>query len=98
MEDIRQETLCRVLRAAREKNEVADGRKLGAYVCGVCNYVTLELTRGENKNEGPDGDSNRRPDPTQDDPDASLIDNERRPTGQTPLADPENRDRHLLAA
>ena len=98
MEDIRQETLCRVLRAAREKNEVADARKLGAYVCGVCNYVTLELTRGENKYETTERDFDERPDPTQDDPDATLIDEERRRDVQTTLAELDDRDRNLLRA
>ena len=98
MEDIRQETLCRVLRAAREKNEVADARKLGAYVCGVCNYVTLELTRGENKYEAAERDFDERPDPTQDDPDTPLIDEERRRDVQTTLAELDDRDRDLLRA
>jgi RNA polymerase sigma-70 factor, ECF subfamily len=98
MEDIRQETLCRVLRAAREKNEVADARKLGAYVCGVCNYVTLELTRGENKYEAAERDFDERPDPRQADPDAPLIDEERRRDVQTTLAELDDRDRDLLRA
>ena len=98
IEDIRQETLCRVLRAAREKNEVADARKLGAYVCGVCNYVTLELTRGENKYEAAERDFDERPDPMQDDPDAPLINEERRRDVQTTLAELDDRDRDLLRA
>src|SRR5436309_12756743 len=98
MEDIRQETLCRVLRAAREKNEVADARKLGAYVCGVCNYVTLELTRGENKYETTEHDFRERPDPKQDDADATLIDEELRRDVDTTLAGVDDRDRNLLRA
>jgi RNA polymerase sigma-70 factor (ECF subfamily) len=97
LEDIRQETLCRVLRAVREKNEVADARKLGAYVCGVCNYVTLELTRGENKYEAAERDFDELPDPTQD-PDAPLIDEDRRRDVQRTLAELEDRDRNLLRA
>ena len=98
MEDIRQETLCRVLRAAREKNEVADGRKLGAYVCGVCNFVTLELTRGENKYEAAERDFDERPNPVECDPDASLIDEQRRRDVEKTLAELDDRDRNLLRA
>jgi len=97
IEDIRQETLCRVLRAAREKNGVVDARKLGAYVCGVCNYVTLELTRRENKYEGTERDFDERPDLTQD-ADAHLIDEQRRRDVQKTLAQLEDRDRNLLRA
>lgn len=97
MEDIRQETLCRVLKAARDKNGLADARKLGAYVCGVCHNVTLELTRGENKYEAAERDFDQRSDPTQD-PDAPLIDKERRRDVQKTLAQLDDRDRNLLRA
>ena len=60
--------------------------------------VTLELTRGENKYEAAERDFDERPDPTQDDPDASLIDDERRRDVQTTLAELEDRDRKLLSA
>ncbi len=98
MEDIRQETLCRVLRAAREKNEVADARKLGAYVCGVCNFVTLELTRGETKYEPAERDFDERADPSQNDPDVPLINEQRRRDVEKTLAELEDRDRNLLRA
>ena len=42
VEDIRQETLCRVLRILREKGGIEDARKLGAFVSAVCHYVTAE--------------------------------------------------------
>ena len=46
-EDIRQETIYRVLRTIREKDGLEDARKLGAFVSGVCHYVTVELSRSE---------------------------------------------------
>src|SRR6266516_525413 len=46
VEDVRQETLLRVLRIVRR-----DGGKyperFGAFVCAVCNSVMMELVRGE---------------------------------------------------
>lgn len=45
LEDIRQETLSRVLTAIREHNDLEDARKFGAFVSGVCHYVTVEFLR-----------------------------------------------------
>jgi len=97
MEDIRQETLCRVLRAVREKSEVADARKLGAYVCGVCNFVALELIRREVRYDAAERDFDERPDPSRD-ADDLLIDEQRRREVQKTLAELEDRDRNLLRA
>jgi RNA polymerase sigma-70 factor (ECF subfamily) len=97
LEDIRQETLCRVLRAVREKNEIEDARKLGAFVAGVCHYVTVELSRSENRYEPSERDFDERPD-TAESPDAPLINEQRRQEVQKVLAKLENRDRKLLRA
>jgi RNA polymerase sigma factor (sigma-70 family) len=97
VEDIRQETLCRVLRAVREKNEVADARKLGAFVCGVCHYTAIELTRGESKYQASEHDFDECPGAAQD-PDATLIDEQRRREVRKVLAKLENRDRNVLRA
>src|SRR5713226_9183366 len=52
IEDIRQETLLRVLRIVR-KSGVEHPERFGAFVSGVCNNVIMELVRGEMRYEGP---------------------------------------------
>jgi RNA polymerase sigma-70 factor (ECF subfamily) len=51
IEDIRQETLLRVLRIVRGAG-VEHPERFGAFVCGVCGNVMLELLRGETRHEG----------------------------------------------
>jgi len=97
LEDIRQETLCRVLRAIREKNGIEDARKFGAFVSGVCHYVTVELSRSENRYEPPERDFDEQLDKTED-PDTPLINEERRKQVQKVLSKLERRDRKLLRA
>jgi RNA polymerase sigma factor (sigma-70 family) len=96
-EDIRQETLCRVLRTLREKNGIEDARKLGAFVSAVCHYVTVELSRSESRYEPAPDDFEERAD-TSYPPDVSLINEERRRQVKKILAKLEDRDRKLLRA
>lgn len=97
LEDIRQETLCRVLKAVREKEgAVDDPRKFGAFVNGVCHYVTAELTRAEHRYLAVDDDLDP-PDRSQD-LNAPLIDDDRRREVQKVLARLDDRDRRLLRA
>jgi RNA polymerase sigma factor (sigma-70 family) len=51
IEDIRQETLLRVLRIVR-KAGVEHPERFGAFVSGVCNNVMMELLRREMRHEG----------------------------------------------
>ena len=97
LEDIRQETLCRVLRTLREKNGIEDARKLGAFVSAVCHYVTVELSRSEKRYE-PAADDFADLADTSHDPDAPLINEERRREVKKILAKLEDRDRKLLRA
>ena len=97
VEDIRQETLCRVLRTLREKGGIEDARKLGAFVSAVCHYVTAELIRSEKRYETPTQDFEERADPGHD-LDAPLINEERRRQVKKILAKLEDRDRKLLRA
>src|SRR5260221_13378068 len=46
VEDIRQETLLRVLRIVRNAG-AKHPERVGAFVCAVCNNVMMELARGE---------------------------------------------------
>src|SRR5580692_4708473 len=51
IEDIRQETLLRVLQTVR-KAGVEHPERFGAFVIGVCSNVMMELFRGETRHEG----------------------------------------------
>src|SRR5882672_1324725 len=51
IEDIRQETLLRVLQIVRKKG-VEHPERFGAFVCAVCNNVLMEQVRGEMRHEG----------------------------------------------
>jgi RNA polymerase sigma factor (sigma-70 family) len=98
IEDIRQETILRVLRTIREKNGLEDARKLGAFVSGVCHYVTVELSRSEGRYEAPDRDFEDHMDVAQRDPDSRLISDERAKQVRKILAKLDDRDRKLLRA
>jgi RNA polymerase sigma-70 factor (ECF subfamily) len=50
IEDIRQETLLRVLQIVRKKG-VEHPERFGAFVSAVCNNVQMELIRGETRHE-----------------------------------------------
>jgi RNA polymerase sigma factor (sigma-70 family) len=97
-EDIRQETIYRVLRTLREKDGLEDARKLGAFVSGVCHYVAVELSRSEGRYETPDRDFDEQMDVAQKNPDACLISEERRKEVRKILAKLDDRDRKLLRA
>src|SRR5712691_8831893 len=51
IEDIRQETLLRVLRIVRKKG-IEHPERFGAFVSGVCGNVMMELLRGEMRHAG----------------------------------------------
>ena len=51
VDDIRQEVFLRVFRAIRSETGVRDGRKLGAFVNGVCNNVLHESFRVGSRTE-----------------------------------------------
>ncbi len=96
-EDIRQETLCRVLSALREKDGVEDPRKFGAYVNGVCHFVSVELSRSESRYQPAERDLEEQQD-TRNAPDAPLVNAQRRVLVRKVLARLDQRDRGLLRA
>src|SRR5579862_1091130 len=49
IEDIRQETLLRVLRYLRSEKQLTNPERLGGFVHGVCQKVTLELWRSHTR-------------------------------------------------
>jgi RNA polymerase sigma-70 factor, ECF subfamily len=49
IEDVRQETFARVLRAIRQESTIQQPERLGAFVNSVCNNVLLEQHRARNR-------------------------------------------------
>jgi RNA polymerase sigma-70 factor, ECF subfamily len=95
LEDIRQETLCRVLCAVRKEGGVEDPKKFGAFVSGVCHWVTVEHYRTEGRFEQAEGESEQPADPKQD-PDVPLINEQRKRQVRDVLSRLDSRDRRIL--
>ena len=93
IEDIRQETLLRVLRIVRKKG-VDHPERFGAFVCKVCHNVMLELVRGEMRYEIADPEF-EPPDLTVD-LDASLVTQQTRRQVEAVLNDLPAKDREIL--
>src|SRR6266849_2319353 len=74
-EDIRQETLLRVLQIVR-KDGVQHPERFGALVSAVCNNVQMELIRGEMRHEKSESEFESSDDTI--DLDAPLVDQQRR--------------------
>jgi RNA polymerase sigma-70 factor (ECF subfamily) len=98
IEDIRQETLMRVLEILREGPGVARPDRFGAFVNGVCNNVMRELQRLDERAEPWDEQSAEEPiDPTVD-LDAELINDEMKRVIQQVFAVMPQKDRNILQA
>jgi RNA polymerase sigma-70 factor (ECF subfamily) len=93
VEDIRQETLLRVLRIVRNAG-VKHPERLGAFVNGVCNNVMMELIRDETRHES----SAVEFEPADDKVDLQLllIDQQRWQQVKSMLEQLPERDRELL--
>jgi len=93
VEDIRQETLLRVLRVVQHGG-VAHPERFGAFVCAVCNNVTMELVRGEMRHESSAYEF--EPADVRVDLDAPLVTQQRRRQVDRILEELPDRDRELL--
>jgi RNA polymerase sigma-70 factor, ECF subfamily len=93
IEDIRQETLLRVLQIVRKRG-VEHPERFGAFVSAVCNNVLLEQVRAEARHESADPES----DPADEsiDLDAPLVSQQRRRQVESVLAELPDKDRDLL--
>lgn len=94
-EDIRQETLFRVLKTLRQGTEVHHPERFGAFVNAICNNVLLEFLRKEGKHPpSPEGTA----EPTDDriDLDRSLITEQRKRAVAEVLDGLASKDRELL--
>ncbi len=92
IEDVKQETFLRVLKALRQKKAIANPQALGSYVNSVCNNVLFELYRSEAKIADPPED---RPAEGKD-AEAGLVDEEDRVEVRRVLEQMPEKDRKIL--
>ena len=64
VEDIKQETFLRVLKAVRSENGIREPERLGAFVNSVCNNVLMEFYRSSSRTEQTDENAPDPPDRT----------------------------------
>jgi RNA polymerase sigma-70 factor, ECF subfamily len=93
IEDIRQETLLRVLRIVRDAG-IENPKRFGAFVCGVCNNVMMELVRSEMRHHTPACKLEQADDRV--DLEAPLVTQQRRRQVNSLLEELPERDRELL--
>jgi RNA polymerase sigma-70 factor, ECF subfamily len=93
-EDVRQETLFRVLKALRQGSGVAQPERFGAFVNSVCNNVVLEFGRKRTESQ----DSENAPEAPDDrvDIQAALITKERKRLVAKVLDELAPKDREIL--
>lgn len=93
-EDIKQETLLRVLQTLRNKGGIEHPERFGAFVNAVSNNVMLELLRGERRHDQLDEGAD--PPDRSVDLDAPLVTGERKRHVAEVLAELPEKDRTLL--
>ena len=95
IEDIRQETLLRVIRTFRSGRAIEHPERFGAFVNAVCNNVMKELIRKEYRH---DPISDGAPEPHDDtvDLDRPLVNEERKHLVESILAELPSRDQQVL--
>ena len=92
IEDVKQETFLRVLKAIRQKSAIANPQALGSFVNSVCNNVLFELYRSESKiAEAPEDRAAEGKDA-----EAEMVDEEDRSQVRQVLADLPEKDRKIL--
>ena len=97
IDDIRQETLMRVLVILREGRGVKRPERFGAFVNGVCNNVVRELCRLDGREEPWDANMEDPTDPTVD-LDANLVNADAKREIQLVFAQLPEKDRTILKA
>ena len=98
IEDIRQETLLRVLRAVQAPLGIREPERLGAFVNSVCNNVLLEFLRSDKRHRPTEDEPDARPEDTPSDPEAELMSRERKELVRRILEELPSRDRQILRA
>jgi len=97
IDDIRQETFVRVLKAVRAEGGVRNAKTLGAFVNSVCNNVLQEHYRSTSRIEPSDDAIAERPDHSID-LEGALVTQETREQVRDVLAKLPDKDRRLLRA
>ncbi len=97
IEDVRQETLTRVLVVLRQGPGVDRPERFGAFVNGVCNNVVRELCRSDGRDEPWDETTPEPLDPTVD-LDAALVNADTKREIEQVMAELPDRDRGILQA
>ena len=97
VEDLKQETLLRVLKSIRSENSLREAEKLGAYVNTTCNYVLLEHFR-VGKRESPLEEDKHDPPDASVDLDRGVSDGETQERVRVALEKLDKKDRNLLRA
>src|SRR4051794_33795030 len=95
IDDVRQETLLRVLLALKRRNSLQDAAKLGAFVNSVCNNLLFELYRRESKHKTIDIEGHDPLD-SRSDAESELVTEERRREVRQVLGELPVKDRELL--
>lgn len=95
VDDVRQETLLRVLTALKKRNSLQDAAKLGAFVNAVCNNLLFELYRRDSKQKTVDLEGHDPLDSRQD-AESELVTEERRQGVRDVLRELPVKDRELL--
>jgi RNA polymerase sigma-70 factor (ECF subfamily) len=97
IEDVRQETLLRVLQILRNKGGVEHPERFGAFVNSVSNNVLMEFCRMERRHD-PMDEHLSEPEDTTVDMDAPLINQDTKRQVQRVLNELPEKDRRLLVA
>jgi RNA polymerase sigma-70 factor, ECF subfamily len=97
LDDLKQETLVRVLENLRKNGGVEHPERFGAFVNAVCNYVLMESYRAAKRNQ-PLGEAQERLPDLNIDLDASLVDGDKKKLVADILAKLSEQDRELLRA
>ena len=98
VEDVRQETLLRVLRTLRAPGGLRDPGALGAFVSSVCTNVLRESGRSLARHDAPPDDADAIPDVLTPGPETQLMTTERQDAVRRVLDSLPPRDRELLRA
>ncbi|MCC6858107.1 MAG: sigma-70 family RNA polymerase sigma factor [Bryobacterales bacterium] len=94
LEDIKQETLLRVIKALRRGSGVEYPERFGAYVSAVCNNVLLEFLRNEGRHDHLESEDG--PEDHSVDLDAPLISSDRKKRVEAVLSELPEKDREIL--
>ena len=97
IEDVRQETLARVLKALRREGGLKSPDRLPAFVNGVCNHVVMELYRRDSHEQPWDEKTDEPIDPKED-LDAALVSSDLKLAIAQVFAGLVERDRRILQA